>query len=270
MTMTQQLRSRDGTTITVDNTGEGPAVVLVDGAFGNRSTGPSGATAALLAPHYTVFYYDRRGRGASGDTVPYAVEREIEDLAAVIDEAGGSAFVFGTSSGGNLALKAAANGVPMGKLALWEPNFIVNDNRPPLPGDYVDQINMLVGADRRGDAVEYFMTTAVGMPAEFVAPMRAMPMWPALEAGAHTLAYDGTVVAEDMAGKKPSAEHWASVTVPTLVLDGGTTPWLTEAADALAAALPKAQRRTIAGQSHDVDPNALAPLLIEFLDEDGN
>jgi hypothetical protein len=262
--MTEKLRSADGTAIAVERSGDGPALVLVDGAFGSRSSGPNAPTASLLAPHFSVFQYDRRGRGESGDTPPYALAREIEDLAAVIDAAGGSASVFGTSSGGNLALTAAAHGVPVARLALWEPNFIVDDARPALPSDYVPHLNELVAADRRGDAVEYFMTAAVGMPGEFVAPMRGMPMWPALEGAAHTLAYDGTVVAETMAGEKPSPEQWASVTAPTLVLDGGTTQWLTSGADALAAALPNAQRRTIAGQQHDVDANALAPVLIDF------
>src|SRR5262245_46479457 len=171
--------SKDGTRIAYDQRGDGPAVVLVDGAFGSRSFGPNVRTAPLLGPHFTVVHYDRRGRGESGDAHSYGVEREIEDLAGAIDSAGGSAAVFGTSSGGNLALKAAARGLPITRLALWEPNFIVNDSRPPLPPGYVDHLNELIGADRRGDAVEYFMTVAIGMPAEFVAPMRQMPIWPA-------------------------------------------------------------------------------------------
>src|SRR5262249_39557257 len=146
--------------------------------------------------------------------------------------------------------------------------FIVNDARPPLPLDYVGRLNELVGTDRRGNAVQYFMTAAVGMPAEFVAPMRETPMWPALEAGAHTLAYDGAVVAETMGGDRPSPGRWSGVVVPTLALDGGTTPWLSDGADALAAVLPNAKRRTIPGQQHDVDPAALAPVLIEFFQEE--
>jgi hypothetical protein len=169
--------------------------------------------------------------------------------------------VFGASSGGNLALRAAARGVPITKLALWEPNFIVNHSRPPLPDDYLAHLNELVGADRRGDAVEYFMTAAVGMPAEVVGPMRGMPMWPALEAAAHTLVYDGSVVAEDMAGDKPSSTQWSAVTMPALVIDGGLTPWLTEGADAVVSVLPNAWRQTIAGQPHDVEASALAPAL---------
>lgn len=260
--------SNDGTRIAYERSGDGPAVVLVAGAFGSRSFGPNVGTAPLLAPRFTVVHYDRRGRGESGDEHPYAVEREIEDLAVVIDAAGGSAAVFGTSSGGNLALKAAAGGLPITRLALWEPNFIVNDARPPLPPDYMSHLDELVGADRRGDAVEYFMTAAVGMPVEFVAPMREMPMWPALEGGAHTLAYDGAVVAGDMRGDTPSPEEWTALTMPTLVIDGGTTPWLSDGADALTAVLPNARRRTIPGQQHDVDPAELAPVLSEFFREE--
>jgi pimeloyl-ACP methyl ester carboxylesterase len=262
--MTAHLRSRDGTTIAADKTGDGPSVVLVDGAFGSRSSGANGPLAGLLAPHYTVFHYDRRGRGESGDTPPYAVEREIEDLQAVTDEAGGSPCVYGTSSGGNLALEAARRGLPIGRLALWEPNFIVDNSRPPLPADYVERLAELVATGRRGDAVEYFMTQAAGMPAEFVAPMRGMPMWPAFEAAAHTLAYDGAVVRDDMQGHKPSPERWASMDTPTLILDGGTTPWLSAGAEALATVLSEPTRRTLTGQTHDVDPDAVAPAVIEF------
>jgi pimeloyl-ACP methyl ester carboxylesterase len=255
--------SKDGTTIAFEKDGAGPALVLVDGAFGSRSWGPNVAIAPLLAPHFTVYHFDRRGRGESGEAPP-SVEGEVADLAAVLDEAGDSAFVFGTSSGANLALRAAAAELPIEKLALWEPNFVVSDSRPPLPADYVEHLNELVATDRRGDAVEYFMTAAVGMPGEFVAPMRDMPMWSGMEEAAHTLAYDGTIVAAQMTGEKPAAAEWKSVAVRTLVLDGGTTPWLSEGADALAAALPDAHRQTLAGQQHDVDPNAMAPVLIEY------
>ena len=260
--MTTKVTSSDGTTIAFDRSGDGPAVVLVSGALGNRMS--NAQLAALLAPHFTVFNYDRRGRGDSGDTAPYAVEREIEDLEAVVNETGGSAFVFGTSSGGNLALEAAVHGVAITKLALWEPNFIVDDGRAPLPDDYVDRLTELVSTGRRGAAVEFFMTKAVGLPPAFVAPMRDMPMWPAMEAEAHTLAYDGTVVANGMTGKPLSAEQWASVTVPTLVIDGGESPWLTAGAQAIAEVLPNAERRTLEGETHDVAPNAIAPVLHQY------
>jgi alpha-beta hydrolase superfamily lysophospholipase len=260
----EQLQSSDGTTIAVERSGRGDAVVLVDGAFGSRQWGPNVAMASRLAEHFTVFHYDRRGRGASGDTLPYHVVFELDDLATVIDATGGPAFVFGASSGGNLALRAAASGVPITKLAIWEPNTVVSDGRPPLPRDYLARLNKLVRGGARGDAVEYFMTTAVGLPADSVAPMRSQPVWAALEATAHTLAYDSAVVADAMSGDGSSFDQWSSLTTPTLVIDGGTTPALAEGADALAAALPNARRLTIAGQQHDVNAGPLAPVVLDY------
>jgi dihydrofolate reductase/alpha-beta hydrolase superfamily lysophospholipase len=258
----RKVHSSDGTAIAFDRLGDGPPVILVGGALQDRMG--NAQLAALLAPLFTVFNYDRRGRGNSGDTAPYAVEREIEDIEALTNEAGGSVFVFGSSSGANLALEAAAQGLNITKLALWEPNFIVDDSRPPLPKDYAEQLTELVSSGRRGDAVEFFMTKAVGLPVEFVAPMRNMPMWKGMEAEAHTLAYDGTIVRDNMAGNPVSAEQWATVTVPTLVIDGGETPWLSEGAQAIADALPNARRRTLKGQTHDVAPDVLAPVLEEL------
>ena len=260
--MTTTVRSSDGTAIALERSGNGPAVVLVSGALSNRRS--NAPLAALLAARFTVFNYDRRGRGDSGDTPPYGVERELEDLDAVIDQAGGTAHVFGSSSGGNLALEAAANGLAIAKLALWEPNFLVDDSRPPLPPDYVQQLTELVSSGRRGAAVALFLTKAVGLPAEFVAPMQQSPAWPAMEAEAHTLAYDGMVVGDSMSGKPLAAERWAHVTVPTLVIDGGQTPWLTVGAQAITDTLANAKRRTLVGQPHDVAPGAIAPVLNDF------
>lgn len=260
--MTATVRSSDGTAIAFERSGDGPAVVLVSGALGNRRS--NAPLAALLAAHFTVFNYDRRGRGDTGDRPPYAVERELEDLHAVIDQAGGTACVFGASSGGNLALEAAAHGLAIAKLALWEPNFLVDDTRPPLPHDYVQQLTELVSSGRRGAAVELFLTKAVGLPAELVALMQQGPAWPAMEAEAHTLAYDGMVVGDSMSGKPLAAQRWAHVAAPTLVIDGGQTPWLTAGAQAITDTLAHAKRRTLEGQPHDVAPGAIAPVLNEF------
>jgi alpha-beta hydrolase superfamily lysophospholipase len=185
--------SSDGTTIAFDRSGEGPAVILVCGGSTDRSANAS--LAALLARHFTVFNYDRRGRGDSGDTAPYAVEREVEDLEALINEAGGSAFVYGTSSGAALVLEAAASGLPITKLALWEPPFVLDESRRP-PADTATTFTELVSEGRRGDAVEYFMSKVVGLPPEFVAYARTQPFWHAREALAHTLAYDATVMGD--------------------------------------------------------------------------
>jgi len=256
----RKVTSKDGTSIAFDRLGQGSAVILVGGILGDRSQ--QAPLAALLAEHFTVFNYDRRGRGESEFTPPYSVEREIEDLDAIIDAAGGEAFVYGTSGCAILALYAAAAEVApkIKKLALWEPPYIVDDSRPPAPQDYKAQLTELLAAGRRGDMVELFMTKAVGMPAEFVAPMRQAPWWPAQEALAHTLIYEATLMGDFSLPK----ERVASVTVPTLVIDGGQTPWLSHAAQAVADALPNAQRRTLQGQPHNVAPEAMAPVLVEF------
>jgi pimeloyl-ACP methyl ester carboxylesterase len=253
--------SADGTAIAFDIEGAGDPVILVSGALGGRAG--DAALAGLLASDFTVFSYDRRGRGDSGDAAQYSVDREIDDLAAVLTAAGGSAYVFGTSSGANLTFAAARHGLAISKAAAWEPNFLVDDSRPPLPPEYVAHLRELVTSGCRGDAVEYFMTAAVGLPAEFVAPMRSMPMWPDMEAVAHTLAYDGTIVGESMSGK-PLSDEWSDLNLPVLVLDGGQTPWLTAGAAAIAAAIPHAERRTLPNQPHNVAPEALAPALQEF------
>jgi pimeloyl-ACP methyl ester carboxylesterase len=257
-----RVTSKDGTTIAFDQSGQGPAVILVGGALSDRSA--ARPLAALLAPHFSVFGYDRRGRGDSGDTPPYAVAREVEDIEALIDEAGGSACVFGMSSGAVLALEAARR-LPITRLALYEPPFIVDDTRAAVPEDYLKQLNELVSAGRRGDAVEYFMTKAVDMSSEYVAQMRSAPFWQGMEARAHTLAYDGAIMENMLSGHPLPADRWASVTVPTLVMDGGASPaWAHHGVQAIVDILPHAQRRTLAGQTHAVAPEVLAPVLEEF------
>jgi len=257
------VNSSDGTTIAFERSGEGPPLILVDGALSYREGGGSSRPlAARLAQRFTVYSYDRRGRGESGDTAPYAVEREVEDIQALIRECGGSAYVYGISSGAALALEAAACGTGVTKLALYEPPFIVDDSRPSLPQDFATQLTELLSSGRRGDAVELFMTKAAEVPVEVVAQMRHAPFWPAVEAVAHTLIYDTTIMGDNNA---LPTERVASVTVPTLVIDGGASPmWMRNAAQAVADALPNAQRRTLAGQTHDVAPEALAPVLEEF------
>jgi pimeloyl-ACP methyl ester carboxylesterase len=255
--------SADGTTIAFDRSGHGPAVILVPGAL-NRRADPLNATLAeLLSERFTVFNYDRRGRGDSTDTPPYAVQREIEDLAALVQEAGGSAYVYGISSGGVLAMEAAHRLPSITKLAMYEPPFIVDDSRPPRPDDYVQQLDTMTAEGRPGDAVAYFMTAAAGVPAEFVAGMRGQPFWPALEAIAHTIAYDGRVMGNTMSGNPLPAE-WAAITTPTLVVDGGNNPTFHTGAKALADLLPNAQHQTLGGQEHNVDPNAIAPVLAAY------
>jgi pimeloyl-ACP methyl ester carboxylesterase len=253
-----KVTSRDGTSVDVDVTGEGPPVVLVTGGSVDRTS--HAGLAAKLSGSLTVFNYDRRGRGESTDTPPYAIEREIEDIEAVISEAGGTAHLYGSSSGAALALRAAASGLPALKLALWEPPFILDERQRP-PMDQVEQYERMVAEGRRGDAVEYFMTKVIGMPAEMVAGMRAQPWWPGQEALAPTLAYDARI----MGDYSLPVDAAAAVKVPTLVVAGGSDfPWMLETAGALAKVLPDGETRVLEGQGHDVDPAVLAPVLVEF------
>jgi pimeloyl-ACP methyl ester carboxylesterase len=250
--------SRDGTTIALDRSGDGPPVILVCGQSTTRSS--NAALAALLAPDFTVLNYDRRGRGDSGDTLPYAVEREVEDIDALVSEAGGSAFVCGFSSGAALALEAAASGLAIDKLALWEPPFDAEEGRRP-PRDLAQRYEEMIAEGRRGDVIEYFMANVVGLPPEFVAHAKTQPFWQAQEALAHTLVYD-TIIMGD--GSLPT-KRAAAVPVPTLALAGGESfPFMRRAARTLAEAMPNARARTLEGQTHAADPAALAPVLGEF------
>src|SRR5260370_19709367 len=200
----KKVLSKDGTPIAFDRIGKGPAIILVDGALCYRASGPSGPLAAILAEKFTVFTYDRRGRGDSGNTPPYAVQREVEDLEALMDEAGGSAFVYGISSGAALALEAANQGLAIEKLALYEAPFIVDDSRAPIPKDYLVQLNGLISADPPSDAVKLFMKL-VGVPTIFISLMRFMPAWSKLTAVAPTLPYDITIVQRNQRWKPLSS-----------------------------------------------------------------
>ncbi|MFH8386929.1 alpha/beta fold hydrolase [Kitasatospora sp. NPDC018058] len=255
--------STDGTTLACTVTGSGPAVVLVDGAIGHRGFDPGVAVAEQLSAHHTVWAYDRRGRGGSGDTAPFAVEREIEDLAAVIAAAGGSACVFGISSGAALALRAAAAGVGMTRLAVYEPPFSTEEGRSERSVGYVTELEAALAEDRRGDAVAIFMTFA-GMPGEMVDEMRSTPVWPVFEAVAPTLAYDAAALGARTGATVP-VDLLAGITVPTLVLDGGASPELLRAPSrAVAEAVPGAEYRTLADQTHEVAAEALVPELVKF------
>ena len=259
------VQSQDGTTIAFDTRGAGPPLILVDGGFGHRAFGPNGALAPLLAHHFTVVTYDRRGRGDSGDTPPYVVQREVDDIQALVTEVGGSAFVYGISSGGALALEAARHLPAITKLALYELPFVVDDSRRPIPPDFTARLSALIASGRRGTAVTYFMRKGVGVPALVVALMHVTPAWSKLTALAHTIPYDAAILGDTGAGKPLPARRWASVTAPTLVVDGGKSPtWTRHAMRALADTLPNATYRTLPGQTHLVKPAALAPVLVEF------
>jgi pimeloyl-ACP methyl ester carboxylesterase len=259
----EKVHSKDGTIIAFDRQGSGPAVVLVGGATVDRSAHT--ALAACLAEWFTVLNFDRRGRGDSGDTLPYAVEREVEDIASVLDAAGGTAFLYGASSGAALALEATRH-IPgmVRKLALWEPPFLPESIEKRPPADTVKTLNELVAAGRRSEAAEFFMGEVIGMPPDFVASAKTQPWWAAQVALAHTLAYDATIMGDFYL---PTSRA-ASVPVPTLVCAGGADfPWMRDTARALASTLPNGRYRPLDGQGHNVDPAVLAPILTEFFNE---
>lgn len=262
----KKAHSKDGTEIAYEQSGEGPPLVLVAGALGHRAHPMQMELAKLLAEQFTVYNYDRRGRGNSGDTAPYSDEREIEDLDAVIDEAGGSAFVYGVSSGAILALKAANTlSTSIEKLAVYEPPFIIDDSRPPLPDDYIEQLDEAIATNDRSKAVEIFMTRALLVPDEHLEPMKGDPMWTEMEQLAHTLAYDGAIVKDVMTGEPWPDDMWASITSPTLVVCGEKSEaFFHTAAKTLVADLADGEYRSLEEQGHEVAPEALVPELETF------
>ncbi|MFI0352003.1 alpha/beta fold hydrolase [Actinomadura sp. 9N407] len=260
----QTVRSGDGTIIAYERTGEGPPVVLVAGATCDRQV--SAPIAELLSAHCTVFNYDRRGRGDSGDeaageySAALLLEREIQDIEAVIGAAGGAAGLWGSSSGAILAAEAAAAGLRVTRLAMWEPPYGLaeDDSRGHL--DYVKRLHELLAQNRNGDAAELFLRQ-VGLPQEFVAGMRQSPTWAGMEKIAPTLRYDAAALGD---GLLPAA-RLATLTIPALVMDGGASMDILRAASRAAAdALPDAAYRTLPGQEHAVAAEAIAPALAEF------
>ncbi len=258
----KKVQSVDGTAIAYDQVGNGPAVILVNGALGYRAMGFLTPLANLLAQHFTVIDYDRRGRGESTDTQPFAVEREIEDIEALINEVGGEAYLYGISSGACLALEAAIKlGGKVKKLAMYEAPYDSDDARRQAFRNYRKRLAEVLAEGRKGDAAGLFMMF-VGMPPEHLEGARQHPMWSMWEAVGQTLAYDAAAMGDD--GAVP-IEKAARVTVPTLVMDGSASfPFMLTTAMALAKAMPHAEQRTLEGQTHEVSAEALAPVLVEF------
>ncbi len=260
--------SKDGTTIAYEKKGSGRAIILVDGAICYRNFGPMQHLSELLAPHFTVYTYDRRGRGESTNSKPFAVDREIEDLDALIDAAGGKAYVYGISSGACLALEAASKlGTKISKLAIYEAPYNADPVSTAEWRQYRKQLAEAVSTGRRGDAVTLFMQL-VHTPDEQINGMRQAPMWPMFEAVAPTLVYDAAAMGDD---RVPPLQRAANVKVPTLVMDGGANlqfiPAMHATATALSKAIPHAQQRTLEGQTHDVNSEVLAPVLVDFYNQ---
>lgn len=264
-----QVTSRDGTSIAYQRMGSGPAVILVGGGIVDHTE--NAPLAQELANRFTVYNYDRRGRGGSGDTLPYAVARELEDIEALIGDAGGSAHLYGVSSGGALALEAAAAGLPVDRLGVYEVPYAVAGDMPQRWPTYVDTLTAALADGRRGDAFELFLRLA-GSSDDDIAGVRSSEVWPGLEAIAHTLAYDAACLGRT---GQPPADRLATISQPTLVLTGGVDPadqhmggfppdFFGRAADAIAARVPHVERRTLEGQGHVADPKPAATVLERF------
>jgi pimeloyl-ACP methyl ester carboxylesterase len=259
------VRSSDEVPIAFERTGDGPPLIIVDGAIAYREVGPSGKLARELSHRFTVYRYDRRGRGQSGDTSTYSIGREIDDIQALIERAGAPASLVGLSSGAVLALDAANQGLAVTKVVAYEAPFIVDASRTPAPTDYRQQLERLLGNNRPGDAVKLFMGF-VGLPRVLIATMPLFPAWKKLKAAAPTLVYDATIMEGTQAGRPLPTDRWAAAQLPVLVADGAKSPaWLHRASDAAAAILPIATRRGIDGANHMAQAGRVAPVVASFL-----
>lgn len=258
----EKAQSADGTWIAYEKLGSGPPVVLVGGAFCDRRARTAGLPLARkLESAMTVYCVDRRGRGESNDTPPYAVTREVEDIAAVLAVTGGDAHAYGHSSGAILLIECALAGLPIRKLALYEPPLVLAEHRERVPADLAEQLAALTLAGKRSDATELFLTRAIGIPAPYVEQMRTGPAWPGLEALSHTLSYDATITRDPLSVLARAPE----LRQPTLLLDGAKSqPWMRGAVAQLGKVVAGARYETLPNQTHDVAPDQLAPHLLEF------
>ena len=262
-----KVTSKDGTEIAYTKVGSGPALIITFGATAFRGNSPEESTLAeMLSPDFTVITYDRRGRGESGNTLPFAPKREIEDIAALIQMAGGRANLLGYSSGSIVALEAAASALPVDKLVMYEPPVILPGQPfPAPPADYVETLNRLAQSGDKGAPFAYFLQS-LGTPPEAIEDMKKTPIWPVMESIGPTIAYDGKFMfdAYYTEGKFPA--RWKHAKMPVLILDGDASfPFMNAAANAVATELPNASRKTLAGQDHGPKPEAMAPVLREFL-----
>lgn len=254
------IQSADGTRIAFDRSGHGPPVILVEAAGHYRDLSSFNGLVPLLSTEFTVYKYDRRGRGESADTVPYTTDREVDDLSALIQAAGGSAHVYAYSSGALLALRAAAHGLPITSLAVLEPPL---QDDPVLHAEsgLTRELAALVGAGRLSEAVEHFHES-IGVPAEVIAEMKSTPLWAKMTSVAHTLVYDCMI-------SDATTPAWlGAVRVSTLVIDSeGSTDNLTGWAARVAGYVPHARHLSLPGEWHTVPDEMLAPVLVDFFSE---
>jgi len=257
--------SKDGTAIAYEISGDGTPLILVDGAMCYRDSGPMRPLAEALKDRFAVVTYDRRGRGQSSNTLPWSFDREIEDIEALLAAVGGSAFVYGCSSGGALALEAANRLPGITKLIAYEIPYIVDASRDPMTDQKLAQLDAFVAAGRRGDSVKLFMRF-VGVPGFVLFIMPFMGAWKKLTGIAHTLPYDLAMVGPYERGQPLPRDKWSGVRIPTLIMDGGKSPqWIRNAMKSLSAILPNARYRTLDGQTHMVVAARQAPVIKDFL-----
>lgn len=255
------ITSRDGTRIAYDVYGEGEPVILVEGAFCGRHFGITNKLAAELGKNFRVYHYDRRARGDSDPSTDYRMERELEDLEALMQEAGGSASIIGFSSGACLAIEAAAAGLPVRHLAFYEPPYMVGPKARKVPANFEAEVQQLVAERRYGDAVAYFMTKLIGMPSIFLIPMKFSKMWKEICPQAASLPFDMAAVN----GFNPPIERMRGIKVPTLAIHGTKTfPVLVDSTTLCAKTIPGAGHVILPGQSHEVKAEAIAPELVRF------
>ncbi len=263
----QSVTSQDGTRIAYETLGTGPSIMLVDGAFGYRAFGPNPALAKLLADYFTVTIYDRRGRGDSVDrSSPYHVEREVEDIAALIEAVGGVTYLYGISSGAVLALEAAKRLLNIKKLIIYEAPLIVDHSRSPISASYAQKLTDFIQNDEPGKAIKLFMREGVEVPAIGVLMVQLMPAWKQMMAVAHTLLYDTALTEQYQKGHPLQSADWKVLTIPTRVIVGGKSPtWMQNGMNMLAATLPNAQHEVLPGQTHILQAKAIVPSIVEFL-----
>lgn len=257
------ITSKDGTKIAYEVRGIGPALLLVDGAMCSRDMGPMPAIADALSDKFSVWIFDRRGRGGSGNNLPWTMEKEIDDITALLDAMGDNPMMFGISSGALLAARAAAGG-KVTRLALFEAPMIVDGTHPPMPADFVPGIERHVANGKPSEAAKDFMRY-VGMPGIALFIMSMLPFWKKVTVNAHTLPYDLSFVEPYQAGKPLKKSDWADISMPVLVMDGGKSPtYMRNAQKQWADILPDAQYKTLPGQTHNVKTDAIAPELRTF------
>ncbi len=261
-TLTQYVASADGTRIAYEVAGAGPTVVIVEGALCHRQMGVFQELAPLLAHRFTIVGYDRRGRGESEAAMsPHEVQREVEDLAAVLGASGPPASVFGMSSGAALSLEAARQGVGISRLAVYEPPFILDDSHPPDDPDFTDKLRQLIASGRRTRAVQSFLRL-MGVPTLMVAVMPILPMWKRLSAAGDTLPNDFEIVSPYRRGIPLPEGHYAAISAQTLVIAGGKSPsYMQTASGTIAAQIPDASTTILEGQTHEVKVEVIAPVL---------